>query len=205
MELSPGGMSRVATAVNFYHSHNLLEKSGIVVSSGYKSPGEHPTEKQFIPELGYETDGVPEAVIMDRLMEQQGEIPKENRRIEAHSIDTTTNFAFSRSLFPQDGAPIGIVAQRAHLDRMLEHIAPKILNRPFFGIIVPEIDPKDPETDDKTAALFSRIVLAGLNPESKRLDTRVERRAKVGWAIGKVVNRLRGQDHYNPGEAPKTA
>jgi hypothetical protein len=198
VESSPIGIARVETAANFFWHQHLLGKSGLVVSSGYKSLGEAPAGRQYIEEIRCRTDGIPEAVMSDRLLGVLG-VPKEVRRIEWQSIDTTTNFAFSRLLLPDDDVPLGIVSQEGHLERILRHIAPKTLDRDFFGVVVPELNECKPEQDRALAGIFSRAVLAGITPHTPNMDTKVARRAQVGWGVMKIIRAVTGKDSYNMG------
>lgn len=191
MELTDSGTRRVETAAAFFHEYEPAGHDILVINSGYRSPGQKATALVAIPELdGEERLGVPEAVLGDRRLAQLG-VPKSHRTIEPNSIDSATNLAYGRRLLHK--GPVVFVAQQNHLDRFLNSIAPRVLDpkrHPYFGLVVPEIDPDNPEPDSVFSDLFSRAVLMGINPNTPQLEKKVAFRARLGWTAVKPLLRI---------------
>ncbi len=195
MGLSDLTAQRVDTAANFYLDKTLAKKDGVIVPSGYKNPGDHVGEL-WRDEYGEEFEGIPEAYLMRaRLLGYTG-ILRASIRVEAHSTNTVTNFTNSQELFP-DEQPVGIVAQEAQLDRILDIIAPKIMRRPYVGLVVPEL-PNHYDKDGLPARLVSRWVLRGITPEIVDASAIAEPRIQKIWqgvnvarSIKSLPNQLR--------------
>jgi hypothetical protein len=182
---SPDGMGlsdlteqRVDTAADFYKDKDLMSYGGIVVASGYKNPGDHVGEP-WRDENGIEYEGIPEAFSMrTRFLGYRG-LEGVDVRVEARSVDTVTNFTNSQELFP-DERPVGIVAQEAHLERILDIVAPKTMRREYVGIVVPELEGHY-DKDGLPARLVSRWVARGLTPETANASTIAEARVQNIW------------------------
>lgn len=199
MGLSDLTIQRVDTAASFYVDKSLARGSGVIVTSGYKNPGDHVGEP-WRDEYGEEFEGVPEAYSMRaRLLGHTG-ISKANVRVEAHSIDTVTNFTNSQELFP-DERPVVIVAQEKHLDRILDVIAPRTMRRPYVGLVVPELSTHY-DKDGLPAKLVSRWVVRGLTPERTDASTIAEARIQRIWQAINVARSLPDQlKHHRSAEA----
>ena len=107
-------------------------------------------------------------------------VPEAYIHAERHSIDTTTNFLRSeREGWFGDARPVAIVAQRAHLNRMLRVIAPRTLRRLYIGVVVPETDECK---ESPVASLVSASILTCL-PEGLQAIDVAERRAGRLWRL----------------------
>lgn len=180
LDASAISLQRADLAARFFVDHGLYEKQGTITSSGYKTPADRNGTLQACHETGGINFGVPEAVSMDRRLEESF-IPAAARIIEPYSIDTVTNFAFARNLLP-DKRPIGIVSHQPHLERILDCIAPRVLNQPFTGIVVPETADM-PDPDSVASRIFSRLVLSNIDPNTPHLEEIVMRRVQTGWSF----------------------
>jgi hypothetical protein len=178
MGLSDLTTQRVDTAADFYRDNNLMGQTGVVVASGYKNPGDHVGEP-WRDENGVEYEGVPEAFSMRaRFLGHRG-LEGADVIVEVRSVDTVTNFTNSQGLFP-DERPVGIVAQEAHLERILDIIAPKTMRRPYVGIIVPELEGHY-DKDGLSARLVSQWVVRGITPETPNASEIAEARVQKIW------------------------
>lgn len=197
---SPDGMGlsdltaqRVDAAADFYRDKALASHGGVVVASGYKSPNDHVGEP-WRDEYGVEYEGIPEAFsIRARFLGRKG-CEGADVRVEAKSVDTVTNFTESQRFFP-DERPVGIVAQEAHLERILDIIAPRTMKRPYVGIVVPEITGHY-DKDGLPARLVSRWVARGLTPETENASAIAEARVQNIWRninTAKSIKSLPGQ------------
>jgi hypothetical protein len=188
-QLGSDGLLRVQVAANLFGALDLAHRGGQIVCSGYKTPGDingcnwapddAPDEK-FI--------GVPEADLMKWELMKLG-VPSSVIRTERHSIDTVTNLL--RSEFEGyfgDELPVAIVAQEKHLQRILNVIAPRVLLRPYLGVIAPE-SMKD-RSEGNLASLVSWMILFGLKKDTREGIKVAERRARRIWAVSKVFRPL---------------
>lgn len=174
--LSRASLARVEHAATLHHA---LQPPGKIVCSGYRTPGDH-HGGTWSPQASGETfTGVPEADSMRRELLIRG-IADDTIEVERHSIDTVTNLArVEDEGHFGDGAPVAIVAQRSHLDRIIEIIAPRVMRRDFLGVVVPERGYHD--VDGSLPRLASRMVLRGLTPDSADLVSITERRVTQLW------------------------
>lgn len=191
--LSKQTIARVVHAARVYRELDLWLNEGRIVCSGYKTPADQ--NGQPYRYRGEVFQGVPEALSSMALLWELGVDPGATRA-DPHSIDTATNFVFTEQgkLFG-DGAPVGIVAQRSHLERMMEIVAPRTLRRPYIGIVAPETSEQE-DHDSLSGRLVSRAVLLGVRPEQENSAKRVERRVKALWGAVTLAERLR------PGDRP---
>ncbi|SRR5579875_16267 len=178
--LNGDAYDRISTAYSLYKL-TTLPKGGRIVCSGYKSPSDHKGVSWSPPESPNEVFcGMPEADIMRRELVQLG-VRAGDIEVERHSIDTVGNFLRSEleGHFGDD-RPVAIVAQRAHLDRILRIIAPRTLRRDYLGVIV-----GDSSGDDESmlASAVSNCVLAGLPTSSDESISRAERRVQMFWQL----------------------
>ena len=195
MGLSEQTSERVRHAVKIYERLGLWGKGGRIICSGYKTPGD--TKGDACMYEGERFTGKPEAVAMKELLIELG-IPEEAIAVEYHSIDTAMNFVrseqehrFGKFGPGLDYRPVGIIAQEAHLQRMLKYIAPKTLQRRFMGIIAPEADDKKKDADRRAASLESQFVLAGVSRHTLDKTIRAANaRAEFTWAAVLLVNRV---------------
>ena len=197
MGLSEQTAERVRHAAKIYKKLGLWYKGGRIICSGYKTPGDM-SGVECVHE-GEPFDGKPEAVAMKELLTRLG-IPEEAIAVECHSIDTAMNFVrseqeghFGKFGSQDDHRPVGIVAQRGHLGRMIEHIAPKTLQRRYLGFIVREAEGKE-DVDDRAASLESQFVLAGVSRHNLDKTIRAANaRAEFAWAAVLLVNKALGR------------
>lgn len=173
---------RVREAARVFKTLRLSDKGGVIVVCGYKSPGD---QSGKIDEFMKGYFGTPEADLMAKRLIQLG-IPEMAIRIERDSIDTVTNLVFAECAdsFP-DNRPVAIVAQRGHLKRIVQFIAPKVLKRSFIGVIAPDAEVVD--RDSVYAGLFSRLVLFRVTSESKDYAVKIHRKASRLWRLANVV------------------
>jgi uncharacterized SAM-binding protein YcdF (DUF218 family) len=177
---------RVLLANALYSRYGLAEKSGRIVCSGYKSPADTkgaPWSPGDSP--GEVFNGVPEADGMRATLISLG-VAEEAISVERHSIDTATNFARceAEGHFVGD-LPVAIVAQAAHLRRILEVVAPRTLRRDYLGVVVPE--PAAAYRESRWTRVASRLILRGLAPDSPHLTETATRRAEAIWrAAGRM-------------------
>jgi hypothetical protein len=186
-DASGKGMSRsthdrVALAYAIYARYQL----GRIVCSGYKSPADT-KGRLWSPadSPGEVFSGVPEADAMRSALISRG-VPERDIRVERHSIDTATNFARceAEGHFVDD-RPVAIVAQAAHLRRILDVVAPRTLRRGYLGVVVPEPGGGHPE--GRLPRLASRLILRGLTPDTPDLTEVATRRAEAAWtAAGRL-------------------
>jgi len=174
---------RVALARSLY---DLVVKpsNGRIICSGYKSPIDTNGQSWSPPDAPAETFvGIPEADLMRTELIELG-VPEDSVRAERHSIDTVTNFLRTeREGWFGDHRPVGIVAQRSHLQRMLRVIAPRTLSRGYLGIVVPEAEESQ---ESRLASLVSACILAGL-PDDQRAIKIAERRAEGCWRLARLA------------------
>lgn len=112
-------------------------------------------------------------------------VPSQDIRIERHSIDTVTNLALSESEGHfGDPRPVAIVAQRAHLHRIMYYIAPRVLQRRFVGVVVPE---STEEHESLWPTVASRLVLLGISADPEEVATTSLRRAARLWRIARAL------------------
>ncbi|NES29974.1 YdcF family protein [Micromonospora terminaliae] len=181
--LTPDGIDRVRTAGQLHRV--IASRGGRIVCSGYKSPVDTAGRRWSPPDCpGESFIGIPEADLMRRELLRMG-IPAAAVRVERHSIDTVTNFLRSEleGHFGDD-APVAIVAQRQHLRRMLSLIAPRTLQRPYLGVVVPE--PKV-STASPVVDLVSRLVLLHLPQDPDQAVRVATDRAALIWRIARVA------------------
>lgn len=197
MSITGSGLDRVITAAEFYHEYQWLYRpSQLVIPTGYKSPADLSAYPVTARELGFETLGIPEAVLMARALLRH-RVRSNQIKMEVYSIDTVTNLAYARNFIPlKDKRPIGIVSQSAHLERILNHVAPRIIKQPVVGIVVPERDPDNPEKDSLLASLFSKWVVRGLDPETPNLSEITTARAEQGWRIAQGISSVFRKYNY---------
>jgi hypothetical protein len=158
---------------------------GNVVPSGYKTPGDNNGLEivLFDEETGSYNiyRGNPEAYSGGLLLHKRG-VHRQHISPEMNSIDTVTNFVRSEQgghFGRQDERPVAIVAQEGHLERMMDHIARKTLRRDYIGVVVPELE--GPDADSLMARFFSQAVTLGLNPNSRDVVRRTDKRAQLLW------------------------
>lgn len=180
---------RALEAVHVFNKLNLEQKGGIIITCGYKSPADRAGKNdEFLQ--GY--IGVPEADLLRDVIVAKG-IPSDCVRVERDSIDTVTNLAFvERSGFFHNEGTVAIIAQRAHLQRIIQCVAPRILKRPFVGIIAGEATIKD--TDSFWAVAFSKLALVGINQDTMSSADKLYKR--VNW-LWRIVNIIRMNKPYN--------
>jgi uncharacterized SAM-binding protein YcdF (DUF218 family) len=175
---------RIAVAQVLY---NMVVKpsGGRVVCSGYKSPIDRkgatwsPTDS---PDEIF--CGMPEADIMRDGLISLG-VSKRDIFAERHSIDTASNFLRSElEGYFGDSRPVAIVAQQAHLRRMLTVIAPRTLRRPYLGIAVQETTVT---RENPLAGLVSAAVLRCLPDKADRAIEVAERRTTRIWRVVRLV------------------
>jgi hypothetical protein len=177
--LTPSGQDRVAVARMLYDIA-VRPNNGRVVCSGYKSPSDKKGMDWSPSDASGEVfHGIPEADIMRSELIRLG-VPESCVYAERHSIDTTSNFLRSeREGWFGDARPVAIVAQRAHLNRMLRVIAPRTLRRLYVGVVVPETDECE---ESPLASLASSLILTCL-PEGPSAIDIAERRARWLWRL----------------------
>lgn len=182
--------------------HELEAANGVLVASGYKTPADKAgdpwsVENGFSPsDDDVKFQGKPEADSTGEIWLEMS-ISEESIRRERRSIDTVTNFARTEAenYFP-DGRPVAIVAQEKHLERMIDHIAPKTLRRDYIGVVVPEGD--NPDQDTFFARLESQAVLLGIRPNSHYIVQRTEFSARAIWGGVNLVRRVIGTPVNEP-------
>ncbi|GAA2710112.1 YdcF family protein [Actinoplanes palleronii] len=178
--------ARVEVAA-FLYRDAVGERGGRVVCSGYRSPVDNKGRRWTTEDApGEFFQGLPEADAMRRNLAGFG-IPPELIRVERHSVDTVTNLLRSEHEGHfGDSRPVAIVAQRAHLSRMLSIIAPRTLRRPYLGVIVPE---SRPESESPLTNLSSRVISAHLPTDPQRAITVATRRAESIWSLAQLLGK----------------
>lgn len=185
--LTQAAKCRAREAARLFTSLELAKKSGVIVVCGYKSPADwYGLQNEYME--GYV--GIPEADLLANELMRLG-IPGSVIRVERNSIDTVTNLLFAEkpSFFP-DERSVAIIAQEAHLRRIMKYIAPKILQRDYVGVIVAA--PKD--RDSLLATFFSQIALFGTKKNGLHTPQKVYRRVLAMWGL---ANTLRRKKPYN--------
>ena len=164
---------------------------GRIICSGYKSPCDLKGESWSSPESAGEVfRGIPEADIMRAELIRLG-VPETDVYAERHSIDTATNFLRSeREGWFGDARAVAIVAQRAHLERMLRVIAPRTLRRPYLGVVVGEAQES---TESQLVSLVSACVLTRLPAGDQRAIETAHRRAEQFWWAARLGGK---RDYY---------
>jgi hypothetical protein len=186
------GEARVTHAAEIYHSGLLPEDFGKIVVSGYKTPAEQDSEPWTGEEVEGEYEGIPEAVLMYRSLVRYA-VPRSAIAIEPDSTTTINNFARCEAdgyFGDSDDRPVGIIAQRDHLKRMVAIIAPHILRRKYVGIPVPEV-PGHEDSEGLAVSLLSRIELLGIRPDTPDLRAITERRSHAVWKGVLAATRLK--------------
>jgi hypothetical protein len=211
--LSERSADRLRTGAGVYTELDML---GNFVMTGYKTPTDtHGGPWQPGAGMPHENTvftGTPEAygqaellqAITPELQATYGHgIPSSVQRIEPHSIDSITNFTNTEAegLFGEgDERPVAIVSQASHLERVMQHAAPKTLRRDYIGIAAP--DEGEPFTDTPLAALASRAILLGVSRRisAEKAQARSNRNARVVWGLAKIPFVLMNRA-YNQTEA----
>ncbi|MFC7533463.1 YdcF family protein [Actinoplanes sp. GCM10030250] len=178
--LNPGGVERCRVAAELHHSG----LPGVLVCSGYKSPIDRKGDPW--PLSGEVFHGVPEADLMRSWLVAAG-VPDEIIRVERHSVDTVTNLlrAEHEGHFG-DNRPVAIVAQRAHLRRILTVIAPRALRRPYLGVVVPEPEPRP---EHPIAGAMSNLISLRLLADPERAIRTATRRVETMWRVARALGR----------------
>jgi hypothetical protein len=128
---------------------------------------------------------MPEADIMRAELIKMG-VNDSDVRVERHSIDTAANFLRSESEGHfGDARPVAIVAQAAHLRRMLSVIAPRTLRRPYLGVVVPEVVQAN---ESPLVSVVSRVVLTHLPDNAEEAVKVAERRSRLIWKLARVFD-----------------
>jgi hypothetical protein len=183
----------------FYEHQRLEHQKGVIVCSGYKTPGDINGDPWSPPGSIEQYAGVPEADSMRNLLLTCG-IPDKSIRVERNSIDTVTNFLrVEEGDYFGDDRPVAIIAQRAHLLRIMEVVAEKTLRRDFIGVVVPEEGQAD--TDGFLPRAVSKAVLLGIMPKKPGAAQRAHHRAAAIWRIVNVLARLARRDKVYKTEA----
>ncbi|GLY01719.1 hypothetical protein Acsp01_20980 [Actinoplanes sp. NBRC 101535] len=175
--LTPGGADRCRAAA-------ALEVPGVIVCSGYKSPIDDKGAPWTHRDETFQ--GIPEADLMRSWLLEAG-VPDTRIRVERHSVDTVTNLlrADHEGHFG-DGRPVAIVAQHGHLRRILA-IAPRLLRRPFLGVVVPGGDTRE----NPLAKPVSRWISLGLPRDPAAAIGTATRRAELLWGTARALGRRR--------------
>jgi len=174
MDLSTISATRVDAAAAFYADLRIAEKSGVIICTGYKTPADQNGEPWSD---GQETfQGRPEAYSMQARLVGHG-IDPSRIVIEPHSVDTATNFAYSRRKLP-DTRPFGIASQREHLDRMMSVITPRLFRQAHVGLVVPDLS-DEVDHDNLFARTASWLSVVGLTPDAS--DERIALRSERVW------------------------
>jgi hypothetical protein len=167
--LTPGGADRCRTALAL---HLALAVPGLIVCSGHKSPADR-------------KGGLPEADLMRAWLVSAGADPAV-LRVERHSVDTVTNLLRSEheGHFGDD-RPVAVVAQRAHLRRILSVVAPRTLRRPYLGVVVPGGAPRE----NPLAAPMSRLITTGLPADAPAAIEAATHRAERLWHLAGLLGK----------------
>ncbi len=212
--LSQATKDRLATATQLYNAH-LSERrqqnfDGMIVTSGYKTPGDRNGNMETLLDTAnnrwHTYRGYPEAYSGRLLLMHEFGVPGSLISGEINSIDSATNLVrteqechFDRNKISNpsgkhDDRPVAIVAQSAHLARIVECIAPKTLARDFVAVIVPETGEVD--EDSNFGRRFSRAVTIGLHPDTPFAIARTHVSASILWQAALIAQRL-----MNPSQA----
>lgn len=184
--LTAGARDRVGVARALYDLV-VRPSGGRVICSGYKSPADGKGDAWSPADTPGEVfRGIPEADIMRDELVRLG-VPAADVYAERHSVDTVTNFLRSeREGWFGDGRPVAIVAQRAHLERMLRVIAPRTLRRPYLGVVVGE---EQESAESPLASLVSACVLARLPASDAEAIAAAHRRAERCWRAARLAGK----------------
>ncbi len=164
--LSLLSLDRVDFTMELLHSGTLPAVMSVLCSGGW-SPGEVQNLRD-LPRRYAPIDRVNTEAALMRQAFIDGGLPAGILSMEDESIDSVTNLVFVEHLgYLPDGAPVAIVAQKEHLSRFIHIIAPRVLRRPFLGILVPERRSRD--SDSLGARLATRWILRGFHPDSPHL------------------------------------
>lgn len=206
--LSQATKDRLTTATQLYYAH-LNERrqqdfDGMIVTSGYKTPGDRNGHKQMLFDAANNRRriyrGHPEAYSGRLLLTHEFGVPESLISSEINSIDSVTNLVrseqerhFDRNRISNpsgkhDDRPVAIVAQSAHLARIVECIAPRTLRRDFVAVIVPETGEVD--EDSNLGRQFSRAVTIGLHPDTPLAIARTHVSASILWQAALIAQRL---------------
>ncbi|HSX17111.1 MAG TPA: hypothetical protein VLH86_03365 [Patescibacteria group bacterium] len=179
IELSEASAARFEYAADFFVTHNLLERGGQIVCSGYKTPRDFNGEPWVDPTTGIVYQGVPEAISGASILLGRG-IPAECIKVEPNAVDSPGNFVLGRKLL-RPGEATGVVAQAGHLERMLNQIAARTISQPYVGLVVPETP--NPDHDSPIAAAHSAYILRGMTPDNPDLQAITEARSARAWRV----------------------
>lgn len=184
--LSAAGMTRVKHAAALYLE---TRPAGRVVCSGYRTPGDLNGGTWSPPGSAEGFIGIPEADAMRAVLVEEG-VPERAIEVERHSMDTVTNLVrVEAGGHFGDDRPVAIVAQEAHLTRILRVVAPRVLQRDFLGVVVP--DPTGQDEDGQMPRLVSRMVLFGVNGNTENLVALTERRVTRIWKAARRLGAAR--------------
>jgi hypothetical protein len=179
MGLSPQTIARVEYAAEFFTDHNLLERGGSIICSGYRTPRDHNGRRWVDETTGIVYQGIPEAINSAYMLEDLG-IPRPNISVEPDGYDTPRCFVRTNPLLRPDEVA-GIVGQPDHLKRMLTQIAPRVMRVPYVGLVVPEGDVPDP--DSWIATLHTGYILRGMTPDNPHLQEIIDKRSERAWRL----------------------
>lgn len=187
--LTMAATARIKFAAYLYKRLNLAQRRGVIVVSGYKSPNDN----LGVPNIfmkGY--IGVPEADLMQQQLVLEG-VPERMIRVERNSVDTAMNLVEveGSGLLPDMGA-VMIIAQRAQLRRIMRLIAPRILNRDYIGVIVPEQGTKD--KDGLLPFVATLIIMRGIHFTTFNARGIIRKRTNYIW---RIVRFLRVYQNYH--------
>lgn len=194
MGLSDASRLRAYTAAAAYDDLELDERRGVIVVSGYKAPNDNAGD-YWADGQGNIFMGRPEAISMRNYITSYCHFPTDRVRTEPHSLTTLSSLLRSEQMLPDD-RPVGIVAQEKQLDRIMRHVAPRVMgHRGYVGIIAPE--PATAEAQEEPVTwrdrLLNRIVAAGIKEASEYASIRADRRARAIYGIASLTERIRAR------------
>lgn len=197
--LSPESAARALQGARLFGA-GVLGRLGVVVPSGYKTPSDTNGGPWRSPLTGEIFQGTPEAYAIREVLLDSG-VPDRHIRVEAHSIDTVTNFArIEAEGFLPDDEPVAIVAQSEHLERIIDVVAPRTLRREYLGVVVPESG--EPDHDGRFNRLASRAILFGISPTDDTIvDITTERATRMWTVVNATKRRLGMSTEYPPKKA----
>jgi hypothetical protein len=188
-ECSEAGAAYAAT---LYEQLGLEAVGGMVICSGYKTPSDEngdlwqppqDPEKLWTPRQGQnraEYQGIPEAWLLRKQLVERG-VGSCAVRAELNSTDTVSNFTYSEAgEFFSDRRPVGLVAGAAHLQRMMDIIAPRTLDRPYIGLPLPDAS-RGNSRDGRVHRLSSRYVTYGMHPGDPENAAKGDHRSAQVW------------------------
>jgi hypothetical protein len=192
-DIELGTRMRAWAAGNFLAKFKLASRGGLIVCSANRSPRAAPGEPWLDADTGVTFEnGIPEAEGMRRALAGMEYVPTSNVIKQQLSFETAGDIRrgedrlleeFERRGINPAGRLVLIAAQRVHLGRIINSIAPHTMRLPHIGGLVPEADLSRPDSYPLASTLASRYIVHGLRPMDLETADIIDQRARKAFKI----------------------